>query len=804
VTAPERADDLRRRLDRLVQSQPRDAITMAREALERSPSPLIAAVAWTGMGRALYELGDMHRAAPAMRRAVAAAERSHDDEQLRSTRVSAAAVFVETGAADAALELLDLAEMGAAGVALGRVRTQRSFVLQHLGRHAAALVEIDRAAVAFRRGGDPLAHLRQLVNRSLVLLQLGHLDDAERTLRRAATLAERLDQGVIAAGIVGNLAVARARGGHTAAAMHDFERARELYLHNGAPGRAMAVLELDRAEALAHAGLFRAAVNASRAALRDATASGNLVAEGDAELALASALLAAGRLAEAARAAEAAAGTLRRAARPEASLRARGVSLEAALRATRTPADVRRLSPRARRLADRLRASGLTAAGDALDGARWTAAWRHDVLDDIGPELDPRRPSPADPLRAAQRTALHQLRRQDPAAALRTLQQAHPRRPLDWDRGRPRPHATADRDVTSLGRHAALQTGRLLESLRWTPGPAASCRSLREVRELLGGRTLVQYLVDRDELWLAVVSPTRHLLHRCGHLGTATAAVGALLAWMDHAAAGDASPGDLDRGRALADALGAALCTSLAVGWIGRGGAVMVAGALGDVPWGAIGALRDVSMSVAPIDATTPDHPAPRVAAIAVGPDVVAGRDEIASLRMAFPNARAFTGRRATRSAVSSLLQRPGIVHLAAHGRVERDLPTMTSIALADGPLTLVDLGALDVRAELVVLTSCSTAARVGPLDDRVSFADTLVQRGAGAVVAPLTPVGHRAACDFGSALHRLLADGAAIADALCTIRVEWSDSASIDRRVAAMAFECIGRPGTRIAPTSD
>jgi CHAT domain-containing protein len=179
---------------------------------------------------------------------------------------------------------------------------------------------------------------------------------------------------------------------------------------------------------------------------------------------------------------------------------------------------------------------------------------------------------------------------------------------------------------------------------------------------------------------------------------------------------------------------------------------------------------------------------------------VEAGRDEIAALRRAYPNVKAITGARATRSAVATVLQRKGIVQLAAHGRVERDLPTMTSIQLADGALTLVDLGELDVRADLVLLTSCSTAARVGPLDDRVSFADTLVQRGAGAVVAPLTPVEHRAAADFAASLHRLLADGAAVGDALRVIRVEWCDSPLVARRVAAMAFECIGRPDIKVA----
>ena len=106
-------------------------------------------------------------------------EHQHLD-QLAAPVALAAAVFVETGAADVALGLLDLAEVDATGAALGRVRPQRSFVLQHLGRHAEALVEIDRAAAAFQRGGDPLAHLRQLVNRSLVLLQLGRLDGTRR------------------------------------------------------------------------------------------------------------------------------------------------------------------------------------------------------------------------------------------------------------------------------------------------------------------------------------------------------------------------------------------------------------------------------------------------------------------------------------------------------------------------------------------------------------------------------------------------------------------------------------------------
>jgi CHAT domain-containing protein len=105
------------------------------------------------------------------------------------------------------------------------------------------------------------------------------------------------------------------------------------------------------------------------------------------------------------------------------------------------------------------------------------------------------------------------------------------------------------------------------------------------------------------------------------------------------------------------------------------------------------------------------------------------------------------------------------VIHLATHARVDERALGRSAIALSagdgeDGFVTAADLAALHLRADLVVLSGCTTALGVFVGGEGIrGLTAPLLQAGAGAVLATLWPVGdHEAAAfarDFYSALSR-------------------------------------------------
>ncbi len=86
---------------------------------------------------------------------------------------------------------------------------------------------------------------------------------------------------------------------------------------------------------------------------------------------------------------------------------------------------------------------------------------------------------------------------------------------------------------------------------------------------------------------------------------------------------------------------------------------------------------------------------------------------EAALVRAAVPDARAIVGSGATLEAFQAAASRCSILHLAAHGVFRRDNPMFSSIQLADGPLSLLDLSHTRLEAGLVTLSACNTGSAV-------------------------------------------------------------------------------------------
>ena len=82
---------------------------------------------------------------------------------------------------------------------------------------------------------------------------------------------------------------------------------------------------------------------------------------------------------------------------------------------------------------------------------------------------------------------------------------------------------------------------------------------------------------------------------------------------------------------------------------------------------------------------------------------------EIESLREIFPNAESYTGEQANIAAFMENAPYFDVLHLACHGQFRPESPLFSSLHLADGRLTVRDVSALKLKAELVTLSACET-----------------------------------------------------------------------------------------------
>ncbi|HEY0641738.1 MAG TPA: CHAT domain-containing protein, partial [Pseudonocardiaceae bacterium] len=149
---------------------------------------------------------------------------------------------------------------------------------------------------------------------------------------------------------------------------------------------------------------------------------------------------------------------------------------------------------------------------------------------------------------------------------------------------------------------------------------------------------------------------------------------------------------------------------------------------------------------------------------------------------------RPFTGDDATVGAVAAALDGSGLAHLAAHGRVRADNPLFSALRLADGPLMVHDLEALDRAPGTVVLAACDTGRPVVAAgDELMGLSATLLRQGTARLVAPVLAVHDERTVPLMTALHRGLAAGRPAAVALADAQEGAGDPA------VAAPFLCLG-----------
>ena len=345
------------------QQRPHQAIAWAREILDdpKAAPDERAAAAWAE-GRAHSELNQVDQACTALAAGLTTAR----DAELRSLAadigISLAACLLTRGDTDGARAELERAERDLGDLpSRGRWIMQHGFVELHLGHLDAAERLFDEAEPLLRPGVDDQARARLLVNRGMVRSLAGDLDRAAADLRAVRALADDIDQPMLAAGAAQNLGFVADCRGDLPEALSWFDEARRAYSELGSPARVLVTLEIDRATALANAGLHGEAAEAAERAADLARASGNRLADADATLLVARARLANGELQQAEQRADEAAATFDRSQRLPWAAMARYVALQAAARADPgRPA----LAGRAATIADRLATSGWVREAD--------------------------------------------------------------------------------------------------------------------------------------------------------------------------------------------------------------------------------------------------------------------------------------------------------------------------------------------------------------------------------------------------------------------------------------------------------
>ena len=133
-------------------------------------------------------------------------------------------------------------------------------------------------------------------------------------------------------------------------------------------------------------------------------------------------------------------------------------------------------------------------------------------------------------------------------------------------------------------------------------------------------------------------------------------------------------------------------------------------------------------------------------------------------ISLQFPQARVHIDEDATSSVLQrELCESDGFVHIATHASRSSENPLFSRILLRDGPFFPFDLFASGVRAQLVTLSGCQTAAPGIHYANSFSLAKAFYQAGARFVLASLWPVSDKLSMVFMSEFYHALSEKADI-----------------------------------------
>jgi hypothetical protein len=366
--------------------------------------------------------------------------------------------------------------------------------------------------------------------------------------------------------------------------------------------------------------------------------------------------------------------------------------------------------------------------------------------------------------------------------------------------------ALAGRDNAALVRRQAELEEAVRHRARRIAGSGVAARAgppdVDAVRERLGDRALVEVIDLDGELHAVLVTPKAVVLRHLGPARIVADELRALTFALRRLARGSGAAASLAAAASAASHAATRIDAVLfdpVEAELGDLPLVLVpTGTLHATPWSLLPTCRGRAVTVAPSaglwrgSAAEPfDRGGPVV--LVAGPDLRCAGDELEALGRRYPGAVTLSGGRARTDRVLAALDGAGLAHVAAHGSFRDDNPLFSCLRLADGPLTVYDLEALERAPGALVLSACESGlSSVKPGDELMGLSAALFELGTGTLVASVLAVPDDHTARFMVAFHDHLIAGRGPADALCRAQVAVGDD-NPRAFAAAAAFVCFG-----------
>jgi tetratricopeptide (TPR) repeat protein len=215
---------------RLAEDDPRRSIALADAVARRARAKRdlsAAAVAERALGLAAFHVDDPDTAIRHLRQAMVLGRHAAAPVLVAEARMTLAWVLTARGRPQQGLRESDLAVAGLRGVERARARAQRGVILYQLGRQDDALAAYRSALRTLRQAGDDLWVFGVLYNRSVLHGYRREFTWAERDLRQAEELCQKLELDLSAAFVRQNLGWINALRGDVPMALHHLDVAEQ-------------------------------------------------------------------------------------------------------------------------------------------------------------------------------------------------------------------------------------------------------------------------------------------------------------------------------------------------------------------------------------------------------------------------------------------------------------------------------------------------------------------------------------------------------------------------------------------------
>ena len=347
------------------------------------------------------------------------------------------------------------------------------------------------------------------------------------------------------------------------------------------------------------------------------------------------------------------------------------------------------------------------------------------------------------------------------------------------------------RDLT----HAEQRVVRLTRTQPGSPSLAAAVvPRLGEVKDALGSRALAEYVEVDGRFSLLTIVDGWSRLHDLGAVAPITMEADTLRFTLQRLST---RPSD----RLAASHSAAAERMAQLILWpaselADRELVISPVGSLQSLPWHSLPGLHDRVLTVAPsaslwCRAASGSAGSGGSVALAGGPDLDAVGTELAAVRVSWPQATVLEGGDATVDRTLAAMNGAAVAHLAAHGRLRADNPLFSALQMADGPLTVYDIEGLRSAPRVVVLPACRSAvSTVRSGEELLGLSAAFLAMGSRAVIASVVPVPDEQTAVFMARFHHELSAGLSPAAALAAAR---GRSANLTERLLGSSFLCLG-----------